>query len=159
MRWTDPPATGGHEARRWGRRAIVLAVVALQLGMVVRAYWSDHDQFGYQMFPESSEWQAQIFRIDVHGDRHDIRESWPGGYRWSTLVDGRGLGDPFDRRHADTGLASTLDFFGDALDWVARNTPADRETAYLEAVVTTWHNGGPPERQVVRSIDRLEAGR
>lgn len=141
----------------WTRRAVVAVVVALQLGLVIRAYWSDHDQFGYQMFPESSDWQAEIYRVEADGQRRDVREPWPGGYRWEELVVGRGLDAPFRRHHADTGLASTLDFFGDALDWVALNTPADGETRYLEAVVTTWHNGRRPEVRVLRSVERPPA--
>jgi hypothetical protein len=138
---------------------VVAGVVAVQFLLVVRAYWSDHDQFGFQMFPESSQWQADVYRVDADGDRHDVGDAWPGGYRWGDLVVGRGLGNPFVRSHADTGLDSTLDFFGDALDWVARNTPDDLETAFLEAEVTTWHNGRDPEFRVMRSVTRSEARR
>jgi hypothetical protein len=73
-------------------------------------------------------------------------------------VTSRGLGHPFDRGHADTGLASTTAFLRAALDWVARNTPDDRETVYLEAVVTLWDNGREPRTEVYRSVVRPEAG-
>ena len=35
--------------------------------------------------------------------------------------------------------------------WVAANTPRDRETRYLEAEVTAWHNDDPVRTQVLRS--------
>jgi hypothetical protein len=143
--------------RRWARRVGIGAVIALQLFAVARAYWADHDVFGFQMFPESSLWRADISRVDAAGVRHDVREPWPGGYRWDDLVVGRGLDRPFHLGHADTGLASTVDFFEKALEWVARNTPEDRKTVYLEAIVTTRHNGREPETRILRSSDRPEA--
>jgi hypothetical protein len=149
------PRPGG---RWWTRRAVVGLVVAAQLVLVVRAYWADHDVFGFQMFPESSQWQAEIVRVDADGTRHDVRDPWPGGYRWGDLVTSRGLGDPFTRGHADTGLASTTAFLRAALDWVARNTPDDPETVYLEAVVTLWDNGRGPRNEVYRSVIRTQAG-
>ena len=141
----------------WARRVVIAVVVVAQLVLVGRAYWADHDVFGFQMFPESSEWQATIYRVDESGSRHDVRDPWPGGYRWPELVEGRGLGFPFSRSHADTGLASTIGFLDAALDWVARNTPADTETVYLEAVVTTWHNGRQPQQVVLTSVERSRA--
>jgi hypothetical protein len=42
-------------------------------------------------------------------------------------------------------------FLESALDWVASNTPRDRETRYLEARVTAWHNADPPRVEVLRS--------
>ena len=157
MRSRRMPMTAARDRGWWMRRVVVAGVVILQLFLVVRAYWADHDYFGFQMFPESSRWQAVVSRVVTDGIRHDVRDPWPGGYRWHELVTTRGLDRPFERRHADTGLASTLDFFDKALDWVARNTPADRETVYLEAVVTTWDNGRDPVTRIVRSVDRPEA--
>ena len=149
------PRRGG---RWWARRVVVGLVVVAQLVLVGRAYRSDHDVFGFQMFPESSRWQAEIVRVDTAGTRHDVRDPWPGGYRWGDLVTTRGLGDPFTPGHADTGLASTTAFLRAALDWVARNTPDDPETVYLEAVVTLWDNGREPQVEVYRSVTRPEAG-
>ena len=51
---------------------------------------------------------------------------------------------PAVRHHADAGLDNQLAFLRSALDWVAANTPRDRETRYLEATVTAWHNADPP---------------
>ena len=48
---------------------------------------------------------------------------------------GRGTVRAF-RHHADAGLDNQLAFLDAALDWVAGNTPRDRETRYLEARVT-----------------------
>ena len=71
------------------RRAVVLAVVLLQLGFVARGYWSDHKEFAFQMFPESSTWRADVVRVTADGRRVPIEvpgratagTSWcrPGG--------------------------------------------------------------------------------
>jgi hypothetical protein len=135
--------------RRIAARAVAATLLVVQLGLVVRAYSADHAFFGFQMFPESSEWRADIVRVTDDGTSIDIREPWPGGYRWGDLVAGRGLGDPFSRHHADTGLRSTLHFFEEALRWVAANTPGDGVTDRLVATVETWHNGRDPHVVVI----------
>lgn len=132
---------------------MVVGLVALQLTMVVRAYWAPHKEFGFQMFPESSQWQAEIVRVTDDGDRIPVSEPW-SGYAWSELVSGRGLTVPWRRRHADAGVDNQLALLDEALDWVATNTPADRETRYLEAHVTVWHNLGEPTSVVLRSRER-----
>jgi hypothetical protein len=58
------------------------------------------------------------------------------------------------RHHADAGLDNQLAFLRSALTWVARNTPRDRETRYLQATVTAWHNDDPPSTRVFRSPER-----
>jgi len=140
-------------ARQSLRRAVAAAIVITQLLLIIRAYSTDHAVFGFQMFPESSEWQASIERELADGRRIDVREDWPGDYAWSDLVAGFGLGQPFARHHADTGLDSTLDFFAASLDWVAANTPLDTETVRLIATVTVWPNGREP-RVVVLEAER-----
>ena len=70
----------------------------------------------------------------------------------------RGLRYPAVRHHADAGLDNQLAFLEAALDWVARNTPRDAETRYLEAKVTAWHNDDPPRTRVLRSRVREGAG-
>jgi hypothetical protein len=132
------------------RRLVVVAVVALQLFFVARGYWSDHREFAFQMFPESSTWRASVVRVTLDGRRIPIDRPW-AGYRWEELVRSRGLSYPAVRRHADSGLANQLAFLEDALDWVARNTPRDRQTRYLQATVTAWHNDDPPKVEVLRS--------
>jgi len=134
---------------------VVIVVVAVQLTLVVRAYWSDHDQFGFQMFPESSTWDAEIVRVTVDGERVGIDSPWPGGYRWDELVPQGGLRRPAGRHHADAGIDNQLAFLDAALDWVAANTPRDTETAFLEARVTYWRNVDGPFERVLRS-DRRE---
>ena len=141
---------------RWrvvGRRVVVVVVVLAQLGFVVRAYFADHREFGYQMFPESSTWQAEIVRVTTDGRRVPISEPWYG-YRWSDIVRSRGLARPGVRHHADAGLDNQLAFLDAALDYVAEHTPLDPETRYLEAVVTAWHNTDQPAVVVLRSGDR-----
>ena len=139
------------------RRLVVVAVVALQVGFVVRGYFSDHKEFAFQMFPESSTWRADVVRVTSDGRRVPIELPW-SGYRWDELVQTRGLRYPSIRHHADAGLANQLAFFEAALDWVADNTPRDRETRYLEARVTSWHNDDPPRVELIRSDVREGAG-
>jgi hypothetical protein len=134
---------------------VVVAVVLLQLGFVARGYWSDHKEFAFQMFPESSTWRADVVRVTADGRRVPIEQPW-AGYHWEELVQGRGLTYPSVRHHADAGLANQLAFLESALDWVADNTPRDSETRYLEATVTSWHNDDPPRVGVLRS--RLREG-
>jgi hypothetical protein len=136
------------------RRTVVVTVVVLQIALVVRAYWAPHKEFGYQMFPEASAWQADIVRVTDDGRRVSVEQPWYG-YRWNQLVDDRGLTWPWVRHHADAGLDNQLAFLAEALDWVAANTPRDTETRYLEAVVTTWFNMRGPETTTMRSPDRV----
>ena len=86
----------------WARRIVVVVVVVAQLTFVVRAYHSPHKEFGFQMFPESSTWQAEIVRVTDDGRRIPISEPWDG-YTWSQLVRVRGLSRPSVRHHADAG--------------------------------------------------------
>jgi hypothetical protein len=136
-----------------GRRWVVAAVVALQLAFVVKGYSSDHKPFAFQMFPEASTWRADVVRVTRDGRRIPVSQPW-AGYRWDELVGGVGLQYPQVRRHADAGLDNQVAFLDAALDYVADHTPQDRETRYLEAVVTTWHNTDEPQTVVLRSHDR-----
>jgi hypothetical protein len=147
----------GSRVRVVGRRVVVVAVVVVQLGLIGRGYWSDHKEFAFQMFPESSTWRAEVVRVTTDGRRLPIEPSW-SGYRWDELVPNRGLRYPSVRHHADAGLDNQLAFLEEALDWVAGNTPRDRETRYLEARVTAWHNDDPPRVEVIRSDVREVAG-
>ena len=139
------------------RRVVVLAVVLLQVGFIARAYWSDHKEFGFQMFPESSTWRADVVRVTADGRRIPVELPW-AGYSWDELVRDRGLSYPAVRHHADAGLDNQLAFLDEALDWVAENTPRDRETRYLEARVTAWHNADAPHVRVLRSRPREGGG-
>lgn len=135
------------------RRAVFGAVVALQLVLLVGAYATPVSPFGFQMFPESSDWRAEIVRVGGDGARRPVDDgTWE--YRWRELVPGNGLGDPDARHHASAGVASTLHLLQEALDWVAANTPDDVTTRYLEARVTVWDNGRAPATRIVRSATR-----
>jgi hypothetical protein len=147
----------GSRVRVVARRVVVVGVVLAQLALVARGYWADHKEFAFQMFPESSTWRAEVVRVTTDGRRLPIELSW-SGYRWDELVRNRGLRYPSVRRHADAGLDNQLAFLEEALDWVADNTPRDRETRYLEARVTAWHNDAPPRVEVIRSDVREVAG-
>jgi hypothetical protein len=132
---------------------IVVAVIVTQAFFVVRAYWAPHKEFGFQMFPESSTWQADVVRITTDGRRVPVAEPWDG-YQWAVLVPNRGLAFPDVRKHADAGLDNQLAFLDAALDYVATHTPDDRQTRYLEATVTAWYDDDPPHTVVLRSADR-----
>ncbi len=134
--------------RSRGRRIVFVGVLVAQVFFVVRAYWAPHNELGFQMFPEASQWQAEVVRVTVDGRRVPIDDAW------SALVTERGLGHPGHRQHANNGLASQVAFLEDALAWVAANTPDDRETRYYEATVTEWHNADPPVTTVLRSPER-----
>src|SRR6185295_14945400 len=132
------------------RVAVVVAVVVFQLAFIVRAYSSDHKVFGFQMFPEASTWRADVVRVTRDGRRVPVEQPW-SGYSWNSLVGGVGLQNPSVRHHADAGLNNQLAFLRSSLNWVADHTPRDRETRYLEATVTSWHNDDPPQVRVYRS--------
>jgi hypothetical protein len=136
-----------------GRRLVVATVIVLQLGFVVRGYTSDHREFAFQMFDESTDWRADIVRVTHDGRRVPIDDDW-SGYRWNGLVNTRGLWDPQTKHHADAGIDNQLAFLDSALDYVATHTPRDTETQYLEATVTYWRNAHDPEVVVLRSTDR-----
>lgn len=124
-------------------------ILVVQIGLVVRAYGAPIDIFGFQMFPESSMWQADIVRETADGRRIPIDEPWPGGYRWGDLVTARGLATPGVEHHADAGIDATLFLLDHALAWVGANTPGDTETVRLVAEVTVRRNGGDAERIVL----------
>ena len=92
-------------------------------------------------------------RVTAGGDRVPIEQPW-AGYTWNALVDGRGLSSPWVRHHADAGIDNQLAFLDEALAWVAAHTPADTETRYLEATVTTWFNLYPATTRTLRSPER-----
>jgi hypothetical protein len=102
------------------------------------------------MFPEASTWRADVVRVTADGRRIPVSQPW-AGYRWDELVPDGALTDPAVRHHADAGLDNQLAFLRASLDYVARHTPRDHDTRYLEATVTSWHNDDPPRVEVFRS--------
>lgn len=146
-------ASGAGAPRVLARRLVFVTVVCAQLFLVARGYRSAHKEFAFQMFPESSTWQADVVRVTASGTRVPVGEPW-NGYRWADLVPDRGMARPDVRHHADAGLDNQLAFLSAAIDWVADHTPRDTETLYLEADVTIWHNTDPPEVVVLRSQSR-----
>ena len=143
----------GEASRRRLRRIVAVGFVMVQVAFVVRAYWAPHREFGYQMFPEASQWQAEIVRVRSDGTAVPIDQPW-AGYEWNDLVRIAACRHRRRRHHADAGIDNQLAFLDEALDWVASNTPADLDTRYLQATVTTWFNLGPPSTVVLRSHDR-----
>ncbi len=143
----------GSSARVRVRRIVFVGVILLQLLFVVRAYSAPHKEFGFQMFPEASSWQAEIVRVTANGDRVPVDQPW-FGYEWHGLVPERGLASPWIRHHADAGLANQVAFLNEALGWVAANTPRDTDTRYYEATVTTWFNMQGPTTRTLLSPQR-----
>ena len=126
------------------RLGVVVAVIA-QLYFVVRGYSDPHKHFAFQPFNEFDVWHAEIERVTYRGARVSVARPW-AGYSWQRLVGGdRGLDRPWIEKPASSGIASTLVFLQQALDFVAANTPRDRETHHYEATVYYSHNGGPKQ--------------
>lgn len=136
-------------------RVFFVAVIVTQVWLVVRGYGDPHRRFAFQPFSESSTWRAEIVRVLRDGRRLSIRDGWHG-YRWEQMVRTRGLGRPWGKHPAEYGIASTLDFLGKALDWVAVHTPRDRETVRLEARVVYERNRHGEVETVLVSRDRSE---
>jgi hypothetical protein len=143
---------------RWRVRAAAvcfLLLVGAQVGFALNGYRDPHKFFAFQPFNESSTWRADIVRVTWDGERLPVDEDWDG-YDWNALVDMSALQNPGRLRHAYMGVDATLDFLDAALDWVAANTPTDRETRYLEATVTYHRNAGSAEHVVLRTEDRTQ---
>ena len=147
-------AQSDRPASYWLRRLVVVTFVVLSVVAIVRGYFGPPPVFAWRMFPEASVWQAEIYRVDEAGDRIDVREAWPGDYTWPALVQGKGLGSPFNEDGAVYGVDATLHLLQGSLDWVAANTPDDEATVRLEAVVTYRHNGREPVVVVLHSGGR-----
>lgn len=132
----------------------MVLVVGLQGALLVRGASAPHREFAFRMFPESSTWSAEVVRVTGGGRRVPVEQDW-AGYSWAELTDARvGLQYPSAHRHAAAGVENQLAFLDAALDWVAAHTPRDRETRYLEALVTYRRNGREPEMRVLRSLTR-----
>ena len=104
----------GSRWRVWARRIVVVVVVVAQLTFVVRGYSLRHKEFAFQMFPESSTWQADVVRVTADGraSRSPIRGTGTAGHSWC----GRAACVPGVRHHADAGLDNQLAFLDAALD-------------------------------------------
>ncbi len=155
-----PAPSGRIQRPAWRARAVRALAVGILVGqaaLLIRGYWDPHAHFGFQPFPESSTWRADIVRVTADGRRISIDEPWPGGYDWDRLVRWRVLQHPERRKHAYSSLDATVDFLDEALDWVAEHTPADTETVRLEARVEGRRNTRGPVLIVLRSDDRDEA--
>ena len=64
--------------RALARRIVFVGVLLAQAFFVVRAYWAPHNEFGFHMFPEASEWQADVVRVTAGGERIPIDDTWSG---------------------------------------------------------------------------------
>lgn len=150
----EPGAAVVPRWRRWARRFFVAGLIGLSLTVIIRGYEDPHRVFAFQPFREASAWRAEIYR-EVGGDLVLVSAPWPGQYRWSELVVGRGLGHPEPEKHAVGSIDSILDLLQRALDYVAANTPRDAETRRLVAEVTYWRNGRGPNTTVLTSPVRI----
>ena len=128
------------------RRAVVGAVLVAQAALLVRGIHADHKELAYRMFPEASDWRADIVRVSSSGERVPVDDR-----AWSALVRGRGLDHPSVRHHADAGIANQLAFFRSAVRWFADH---DGDRSVIEARVTYWRNMRGPTVVVYRSDGR-----
>ena len=125
------------------RRLVFVGALVAQAVLIVRGADSDHAVLAWRMFPEASEWRADLVRIDSAGERHPIPDSV-----WARDVRTRRLWNPSERHHADAGIDNQLAFLQAAIDWYADRT-ADADV--VEARVTYWRNADPPRTIVLRS--------
>jgi hypothetical protein len=128
------------------RRIVVAAVLVTQALLLVRGISSDHKELAFRIFPEASEWRADIVRVAADGTHTPIDDA-----TWATLVRGRGLDHPSVRHHADAGIPNQLAFLRSALDWYAAHDGVD---GTIEARVTYWRNLRGPTEVVYRSATR-----
>lgn len=146
--------TASRSGASYLRVLLVVAWVAVSSTAIVMGYWSTSPVLAWQMFPEASTMEISVTRVTSSGERIDIDAPWPGGYRWSDLVEARGLGVTGTEIDAAYGVEASLEALHHALDWVATHTPDDHETRLLEAEVTYRHNDDPPRTVVLRSVER-----
>ena len=145
-----------------GRRVVVVAVVVLQLGFVARGYWSDHKEFAFQMFPESSTWRADVVRVTADGRRVPIERPW-SGYRWDELVQNRGLSYPCDppprgrRARQPAGVSRRRARLGRRQHPARRRDPLPGGPGDVLAQRRPAPGRGPPEPTSARA--RSERGR
>ena len=152
------------------RRHAILAFVAVffgaQLALVTASYFRGDRLGGYQMFAETTFFNARLYRVTHDGRRVLARGGqWtilsPTGtqksYRWGAFVDDFRLDRLEDRTRAKIGIDVTLKFFQAALDHVARRIPEDRETLRLEMVVEYDTASGKHHEVTLKSLDRVEA--
>jgi hypothetical protein len=125
---------------------VVAAVLVAHAALLARGIHSDHKELAYRMFPEASEWRADIELVAANGGREPIDDA-----AWATLVRGRGLDRPSARHHADAGIANQLAFLRSAVRWYADHDGAD---GVVVARVTYWRNVRGPTVVVFRSDDR-----
>lgn len=126
-----------------GRRLAVAGVLGAQALLIARGFVADHTEGAWRMFPEASDWRADIVRVADDGTREPVTDA-----EWNALVRGKGLSSPSTRSHADSGVDNQLAFFRSALAWFADH---DGEDGRVEATVTYWRNLGEPETVVYRS--------
>ncbi|MBI4604320.1 MAG: hypothetical protein HY721_20365 [Planctomycetes bacterium] len=137
--------------------------VALQLALIVSAGFREDKRFGFQMFAESTRYQAVLFR-----DLRDGRlEPAPGGrwlvrgeggaaafYSWDRFVQDFRLDRLEERKRAKTGIGVTLKYLEEALRYVACHIPLDRETRRLILKVEHRRAGGKTETVTLESPRR-----
>ena len=121
-----------------GRRLAVAAVLVVQGALLVRGSAADHAELAWRMFPESSQWRAEITRAGAAVSDAE----------WNALVRGRRLGSPSVRHDTDGTVDSQLAFFRRALDWFAEHDGAE---GHVEASVTYWRNTRGPTVVAYRS--------
>ena len=141
---------------RWRRAAAATtfaAVVVTQLAFIVHAYGTPKKELGWQMFSESSQWQADVVRVMRDGRRVSVSEPFDG-YWWPELAGPLGVAVPWTLHHADYGIDATLRDLQGTLDWAATHTPRDRATLRYEADITYVQNRRGPFHRHLESATR-----
>ena len=152
------------------RRHAIVAFAACffggQLALVAWSYVRGDRLGGYQMFAETTFFDARLYRVTADGRRVFAKGGqWSAanatgatkGYRWGAFVDDFRLDKLETRTRAKIGIDVTLKFFQAALDHVARSIPDDRETLRLEMVVEYDTASGRHHETTLTSIERREA--
>jgi hypothetical protein len=151
--------------------ALILAFCVLYLSIqaffIVRAHFVVDKRFGFWMFAESSRFKAELYREFADGRLEKALH----GQWWVTTADGRYIlysWDNYVRRfrlnplerfsRAKRGIGVTLEYFQQALDYVAERIPEDRETVKLVLRVQYRKAGGPWQYVALESRPRRLPG-
>lgn len=138
------------------------------MALVTASYLRGDRLGGYQMFAETTFFNARLYRVTADGRRVLARGgNWTvpdsagamRAYRWGAFVDDFRLDHLESRTRAKIGIDVTLKFFQAALDHVAKNIPDDRETLRFEMVVEYDTASGRHHERVLTSVERIEVRR
>lgn len=142
-----------------GKISVLAGWVAIQAVLVLGAGARPEHAFGFRMFSESStleyRLEREVLENGVAQRLHCAAGRWqtlradgkPRFFDWHDWVKRPELGQ-FDRQlFASYGLAAQRSRLHAALDYVSGHVADDEQTLRFVLVLTTRHNGGPPQRE------------